>query len=70
MSTMYDDVEAICPYFVRSDKRKIVCEGMKDYSLGLEFDRARERDIYREKYCNTYDYTKCDICVLLNKKYE
>lgn len=69
MATMFDDVEAICPYFIRSSKNKIVCEGMGEYEIGLEFDYSAERNLHRQKFCNTYDYGKCEICKLLDTKY-
>lgn len=69
MATMYDDVEAICPYFLRSGAKKVVCEGMHDYSIGLEFDHKEERNKHRETYCNTYEYGRCQVCQIIERKY-
>ena len=30
MPTMYDDVDALCPFFRESDKQKIKCDGLTD----------------------------------------
>ncbi|MDD3369135.1 MAG: hypothetical protein PHP50_09660 [Lachnospiraceae bacterium] len=71
MPTNFDDVEAMCPFYQRGDKRKIVCEGPEDqYSLELVFDARSDRDKHREEYCNTYNYHNCHVCKLIERKYE
>lgn len=74
-STSYDDVEALCPFFRKSDKYSITCEGVEDDSINKTVFRdetGREhqesRNNYRAHYCNL-NYSKCRIYRMLNEKY-
>lgn len=70
MPTMYDDVNAICPYFNSSDKRKISCEGITDgCKTVLEFNTQKKRDIHREIFCDAR-YQNCEIYKMLEEKYK
>lgn len=69
MST-YDDVNAICPFFLSGDKQRITCEGLIDRSRCINrFDYGRDCEQYRSKYCDRH-YEQCRIYKVLNKKYE
>lgn len=69
MATMYDDVNAICPYFQASEKKKIVCEGITDRcNTTLAFRSGKERDQHRELFCNC-KYGNCEIYKMLEEKY-
>lgn len=48
MATMYDDVDAICPYYRRSEKAKIVCESTGNYALELAFDKRDDRKAHKK----------------------
>lgn len=69
MATMYDDVDAICPYYKRSEKQKIVCESTGNYALELSFDRKDDRKAHKKKYCDTFDYQKCAICQINERNF-
>lgn len=69
MST-YDDVNAICPFFLSGDKKRITCEGLIDRSRCINrFDYSKDREQYRSKYCDKH-YEQCRIYRALNQKYE
>lgn len=69
MST-YDDVNAICPFFLAGDKQRITCEGLIDGSRCINrFDYSKDREHYRSKYCDGH-YEQCRIYRALNQKYE
>ena len=69
MST-YDDVNAICPFFISGDKQRIACEGLIDRSRCINrFDYSKDREQYRSKYCDKH-YEQCRIYGALNQKYE
>lgn len=72
----HDDVEAKCPFFIKSDPTTIVCEGIDDSSrLKLIFCRKDGgglkvcRDNHRCSYCDT-KYKDCPIYKMLEEKYQ
>jgi hypothetical protein len=70
MPTMYDDVNAVCPFFRSSGKRKISCEGITDGCItSLEFNSGRKRDLHRKVFCNK-KWQNCEIARMLEEKYE
>lgn len=70
MPTMYDDVNAKCPYFRFSHERRITCEGITDRCVTqLEFKAREERNQHRNIFCDA-KYTNCEIHRMLNEKYE
>ena len=70
MPTQYDDVKALCPFFLHSEKRKISCEGITDgCTTNLEFDCKASRDLHRSIFCDA-KYENCEIFMMLEEKYE
>lgn len=70
MSTMFDDVEAKCPYFCSNDNREIRCEGIMDGCITvLRFDSQRKRKLHRSVFCDA-KYKNCEIFRMLEDKYE
>lgn len=70
MPTMYDDVNARCPYFCASDKQKVACEGVTDgCRTVIEFNSHNKRDRYREMFCNAR-YEQCKVYKMLEEKYD
>lgn len=70
MPTMFDDVEAKCPYFRSSGKRKITCEGITDDCTNcLLFITQEKRDLHRRIFCDD-KYQYCEIYQMLQEKYE
>lgn len=69
MSTMFDDVDSKCPYFMRSDKKKIVCEGIcNDSVISNEFKTVVSRDCHKAKYCNKLN-NDCLVKRMLDQKW-
>lgn len=72
----YDDVEALCPFFIKSGKANITCEGLDDYSrikllyVGKKGNLIPTlRDHKRFIHCND-KYNECPIFKMLMKVYE
>ena len=69
MPTMFDDVNALCPYFNASDKQEVTCEGVTDGCRTiLKFNSQKKRDRYREIFCNA-NYKRCKVYKMLEEKY-
>lgn len=69
MPTMFDDVEAKCPFFKSSGKRKISCEGITDEcTTCLIFISERKRNLHRNIFCDA-KYKNCEIYKMLEEKY-
>ena len=70
MPTMFDDVEAKCPFFKSSGKRKISCEGItEDCTTNLTFISEQKRNLHRNVFCDAR-YKYCEIFKMLLEKYE
>ena len=70
MSTMYDDVNAKCPFFLSSSDKRISCEGITEGCVTkIEFKSKEKRNRHRRKLCDA-GYNKCEIYKMLEKKYE
>lgn len=70
MPTMYDDVNAKCPFFQHSNKQKITCEGITDGCItNLEFKTKEKRNRHRRQFCDS-EYKNCKIYKVLEEKYE
>jgi hypothetical protein len=70
MPTMFDDVDAKCPFFLSSGKRKISCEGITDdCTTNLTFVSQQKRDLHRNIFCNA-KFRYCEIYKMLEEKYE
>lgn len=70
MSTMFDDVDVLCPFFLSSGKRKISCEGITDdCTITLNFSSQEKRNLQRRIFCDD-KYKCCEIYRMLREKYE
>lgn len=70
MPTSYDYANVKCPYFVKSQKTKITCEGIIDGSvLLLEFFSGEKMYQHREIFCDN-KYQNCEVCRMLDEKNE
>ena len=70
MPTMFDDVEAKCPFFLSSGKRKITCEGITDdCTTNLTFVTQQKRNLHRKIFCDAR-FQNCEIHRMLEKKYD
>ena len=69
MPTMFDDVNALCPFFRYSGERKISCEGIADGCVtNIVFVNKAKRDLHREVFCD-HHYKNCEIHKMLEEKY-
>ena len=69
MPTMFDDVEAQCPYFHYSQKKLIVCDGIIEGSTTkIEFNTQGKRNQHRRIFCDS-KYKNCEICMMLEAIY-
>lgn len=70
MPTMYDDVDARCPFFMGSSKTTIICEGITNRcSLTTMWATKDERNKHKHQFCDN-NYKKCSIACMLDSKYE
>lgn len=70
MPTMFDDVDAKCPFFRSSGKRKINCEGITDdCTTSILFKNQEKRDLHRRIFCDC-KFKYCEVFRMLNQKYE
>lgn len=70
MPTMFDDVEAKCPFFLSSGKRKITCEGITDdCTTNLTFVTQQKRNLHRKIFCDAR-FQNCEIHRMLEEKYD
>ena len=68
--SQYQDVNAICPFFLSGDKQRITCEGLIDKTKCINrFDFGKDREQCRSKSCDKH-YEQCRIYRALNQKYE
>lgn len=70
MPTRFDDVDAKCPFYLSSGKRKISCEGITDgCTISLTFVSQQKRDLHRRVFCDAR-FRYCEIYNMLEEKYE
>ena len=70
MPTMFDDVDAKCPFFKASGTRKVSCEGITDDCIiNLMFISEPKRNLHRKLFCDA-KYQNCEIHKMLMEKYE
>ena len=71
------DKDAVCPFFIRSDDHRIICEGLElgefihDNKIHLVFGNSNKLTEYFETHCKCIH--KCNECLInrmLNRKYE
>lgn len=67
--TDYAQVEAKCPFFLKSDEksRRIHCEGFcRNLSLSMNFGKYKKayRE-YKADYCEGFDYEACPVYKML-----
>lgn len=70
MPTMFDDVDAKCPYFCSNTNREIRCEGITDgCTTVLRFNSQKKRNLHRRIFCDA-KFKNCEIFRMLEEKYE
>lgn len=70
MSTTYQDVDVLCPFFRELSKRGISCEGLTDDSIIKQwFNSPKGKELHTDVFCKK-KYTNCEIYRMLEKKYE
>jgi hypothetical protein len=70
MPTEYNDANILCPFYKRSAKQSISCEGItEDCILKTIFSSPRNMHLHRLLFCEG-KYKNCEIFTMLEKKYE
>ena len=76
MPTAMQDKYVKCPYYMYSDKRTIICEGLSVHTKLIqkfghpsEVVAVQQKGDYMKKHCQN-KYEECMICAMLNQKYE
>ena len=68
----YRDPQAVCPFYIRSNANRIVCEGVSDENkIHLIFADQKKTVAYFNTYCGCL--SNCNNCIIsdmLNRKYE
>lgn len=55
MSVKYEDIMTRCPYYLRSSKYSIGCEGVVEGTEALtKFDDLDKKSVFQEKECFRY----------------
>lgn len=66
-----DYYKVICPFFHDLSGHSIRCEGViAETKVITSFGNIRAMKKHRRKFCNTFDYEKCDLCKVLSSKYD
>lgn len=61
----------VCPFFIKEIDKKIICEGVVDQTTTLiRFCSEDQKRGHRKMYCQGFQFPKCPIAEILNKKYE
>lgn len=64
------DIYALCPFYLRTERQMIICEGVEDKStVHLAFASTTQKFNYKSKYCDG-DYHKCLVSKMLEGKWE
>ncbi len=70
MPSVYEDVDAKCPFYKRSNKNSISCEGIvSNSSLTIGYVSPKEKATQKRVFCNDR-YQNCEIYQMLMQKYE
>ena len=65
-----ESVEAVCPFYKGHQQQVIYCEGPVDGSaMHLAFAIPAKQEKHRVRYCEKFDYEKCPLAGMLNRKY-
>lgn len=66
---MFEDGNAVCPYFRHADKRIIKCEGLtKGSNVSQVFNHTGKVEKYRYDFCDCMCYKGCPIAIMLTEK--
>ena len=67
--TMFEDVNAKCPYFRRVEKNLLIrCEGLdKTNNLILAFSKYNRLSKYRYNFCDSECWKGCPVAMMLSE---
>ena len=69
MATAYEAVDMVCPFYEKSDKYRIVCEGAEEGStIQSLFGDSKRCAGFKHRFCKS-EYTECRIYRMLCEKY-
>lgn len=59
--TNNDKANIICPYFVDSQQRKIICDSVFSESMTMTFSNNKKRDTYIYNFCSCGCWQGCPV---------
>ena len=66
----FDDIDAKCPFFQSSSRKRIVCEGITDDCVNIiSFFAPSKKNLHFDVYCKD-KFAYCEIYQMLKEKYE
>lgn len=70
MPRTYNEALILCPFYQSMGYKSITCEGItEDSIIKVTFNTPDKRDEHRNLFCEKR-YKNCEICAMLEKKYE
>ena len=64
------DIYVLCPFYRRTERHAIVCEGLSDESnIKQGFSTAESFRSYKKRYCDSR-YRDCLVSQMLERKYD
>ena len=66
----YGTQDVICPYYVNETNREIICEGVINNTCSQPFRSQKNKNIFKDKYCNSFNYKKCPYSEMLEQLYK
>ena len=71
MPRVYDGICAVCPFYLQSGRKNVMCEGITDNSaINLLFYSEEARNQHRKIFCDSQtNFKKCEIYKVLEEKY-
>ena len=62
----YGSQDVMCPFYIEETEKNIKCENVFSCSCIMGFKNRREKQGYKERYCNKFNFKNCTqfICVM------
>ena len=67
MATDWNDVDVLCPFYRRTEGRRISCEGLLVNSvIQQRFRDERSKGMFMRRYCNSA-WEDCPIAIMIDE---
>lgn len=68
MSVEYEDIMTKCPYYLRTSKYSVTCEGVIDGTKTVtKFDEIKQRQMFQKRECFRYP-NDCPIAKEIDRR--